>query len=63
MGLEEVQERMHRYTDPVRKEPLAYQVGDLIGKKFENSKGAPIAPVAPVSIGNSGMRRSYILLL
>ena len=28
-GLEEVRERMYRYTDPTRKEPLAYQVGDL----------------------------------
>jgi len=29
-GLEDAQERMRRYTDPVRKEPAAYQVGDLV---------------------------------
>jgi len=29
-GLEEAQERMHQYTDPSRKEPPAYQVGDLV---------------------------------
>jgi len=29
-GLEDVQERMRRYTDPARKEPSAYQVGDLV---------------------------------
>jgi len=29
-GLEDAQERMRRYSDPVRKEPPAYQVGDLV---------------------------------
>jgi len=29
-GLEATQERMRRYTDPDRKEPPAYQVGDLV---------------------------------
>jgi len=29
-GLEDAQERMRRYTDPVRKELAAYQVGDLV---------------------------------
>jgi len=29
-GLEEAQERMRRYTDPSRKEPPTYQVGDLV---------------------------------
>jgi len=29
-GLEEAQERICRYTDPTRKEPPAYQVGDLV---------------------------------
>ena len=29
-GLEAAQERMRRYTDPERKEPPAYQVGDLV---------------------------------
>jgi len=29
-GLEDTQERMCRYTDPTRKEPPAYQVGDLV---------------------------------
>jgi len=29
-GLEAAQERMHWYTDPARKEPPAYQVGDLV---------------------------------
>jgi len=30
IGLQEAQERMRRYTDPKRKEPPAYQVGDLV---------------------------------
>jgi len=29
-GLEAMQERMHRYVDPARKEPPAYQVGALV---------------------------------
>jgi len=29
-GLQEAQERMRRYTDPGRKPPAAYQVGDLV---------------------------------
>jgi len=29
-GLEATQERMHQYADPDRKEPPAYQVGDLV---------------------------------
>jgi len=29
-GLENAQQRMRRYTDPARKEPPAYQVGDLV---------------------------------
>jgi len=29
-GLETAEERMCRYTDPSRKEALAYQVGDLV---------------------------------
>jgi len=29
-GLEEVQERIRRYTDPTRKEPPAFQVGDWV---------------------------------
>jgi len=29
-GLEKAQEQMHWYTDPNRKEPPAYQVGDLV---------------------------------
>jgi len=30
IGLREARERMRRYTDPERKEPPAYQVGDLV---------------------------------
>jgi len=37
-GLENVQERMHRYTDPARKEPPAYQVGDLVMLNGRNIK-------------------------
>jgi len=29
-GLEEARQRMRRYADPMRKEPPAYQVGDLV---------------------------------
>jgi len=29
-GLEEAQKRMRRYTDPTRKQPPAFQVGDLV---------------------------------
>jgi len=29
-GLEDAQERMRQYTDPTRKEPPAYQVGDMV---------------------------------
>jgi len=37
-GLEAAQERMHRYTDPNRKEPPAYQVGDLVMLSGRNIK-------------------------
>jgi len=37
-GLEEAQERMRRYTDPARKEPPAYQVGDLVMLSGRNIK-------------------------
>jgi len=37
-GLEDAQERMRRYTDPVRKEPPAYQVGDLVMLNGRNIK-------------------------
>jgi len=37
-GLEEAQERMRRYTDPARKKPLAYQVGDLVMLNGRNIK-------------------------
>ena len=37
-GLEEAQERMHRYTDPDKKTPPAYQVGDLVMLNGHNIK-------------------------
>jgi len=37
-GLEEAQERMWRYKDPKRKEPPAYQVGDLVMLSGRNIK-------------------------
>jgi len=37
-GLEAAQERMRRYTDPDRKEPPAYQVGDLVMLSRRNIK-------------------------
>jgi len=37
-GLEAAQERMRRYTDPDRKEPPAYQVGDLVMLSGRNIK-------------------------
>ena len=37
-GLEEAQERMRRYADPARKEPPAYQVGDLVMLNGRNIK-------------------------
>jgi len=37
-GLEEAQERMRRYTDPMRKEPPAFQVGDLVMLSGRNIK-------------------------
>jgi len=37
-GLEAAQERMCRYTDPARKEPPAYQVGDLVILNGRNIK-------------------------
>jgi len=37
-GLEEAQERMSRPTDPTRKEPPAYQVGDLVMLNGRNIK-------------------------
>jgi len=36
--LEDVQERMRRYTNPARKEPPAYQVGDLVMLNGRNIK-------------------------
>jgi len=37
-GLEDAQERMRRYTDPARKEPPTYQVGDLVMVNGRNIK-------------------------
>jgi len=37
-GLEEAQERIRRYTDPNRKTPPAYQVGDLVMLRGRNIK-------------------------
>jgi len=37
-GLEDAQERMCQYTDPMRKEPPAYQVGDLVMLNGRNIK-------------------------
>jgi len=37
-GLEAAQERMRWYTDPAQKEPLAYQVGDLVMLNGRNIK-------------------------
>ena len=37
-GLEDAQERMRRYADPARKEPPAYQVGDLVMLNGRNIK-------------------------
>ena len=37
-GLENAQEQIRRYTDPVRKEPPAYQVGDLVMLNGRNIK-------------------------
>ena len=37
-GLEAAQERMRRYTDPGRKPPPAYQVGDLVMLSGRNIK-------------------------
>jgi len=37
-GLEEAQEQMRWYTDPTRKEPRAYQVGDLVMLNGRNIK-------------------------
>jgi len=37
-GLEAAQERMHRYTNPDRKPPPAYQVGDLVMLNGRNIK-------------------------
>jgi len=37
-GLEDVQQRMRWYTDPTRKEPPAYQVGDLVMLNGRNIK-------------------------
>ena len=37
-GLEDAEERMHRYTDPTRKKPPAYQVGDLVMLNGRNIK-------------------------
>ena len=37
-GLEAAQERMRHYTDPARKEPPAYRVGDLVMLSRRNIK-------------------------
>jgi len=37
-GLEAAQERMRRYTDPARKNPPAYQIGDLVMLNGHNIK-------------------------
>ena len=37
-GLEDAQERMRQYNDPIRKEPPAYQVGDLVMLNGRNIK-------------------------
>ena len=37
-GLETSQERMRRYTDPARKEPPTYQIGDLVKLSGRNMK-------------------------
>ena len=37
-GLEDTLERMCRYTDPARREPLAYSVGDLVMLNGCNTK-------------------------
>jgi len=37
-GLEAAQEKMRRYTDPTRKEPPAYQIGDLVMLNGRNIK-------------------------
>jgi len=40
-GLEAAQKRMRRYTDPARKNPLAYQIGDLVmlnGRKIKTHR-------------------------
>jgi len=37
-GLEDAQERMRQYADPVRREPPAYQVGDLVMLNGRNIK-------------------------
>jgi len=37
-GLEEAQERMRRYTDPMRKQPPAFEVGDLVMLSGRNIK-------------------------
>jgi len=37
-GLEDARERMRRYTNPHRKEPPAYQVGDLVMLNGHNIK-------------------------
>jgi len=37
-GLEEGQERTRRYTDPMRKQPPAFQVGDLVMLSGHNIK-------------------------
>ena len=37
-GLEAAQERMRRFNDPARKDPPAYQVGDLVMLNGRNIK-------------------------
>jgi len=52
--LEDAQERMRWYTDPTRKEPPAYQVGDLVMLNRSNIKNAP-------SLEKAGPQESWSL--
>jgi len=60
-GLEAAQERIHRYTDPARKEPLAYQVGDLVILNGRNIKTRrPSKKLDHKNHGPSKSRRSFL---
>jgi len=56
IGISADKERTSEFPDNV-----CVELGN-ISKKFENFKGPPVAPIAPVSIANSCKSRSYILL-